>query len=66
MPVGITAKTTEEQRNVIISSVKEITDRLHNSGVKSECDLRDDVTPGLLLPYRINFDYNECFKRMEI
>ena len=61
MPVGITVKMTEEQRRVIISSAKEISNRLHNSGVRSECDLRDDVTPGLLL-CRINLDQMNVLK----
>lgn len=46
VPVGITAKTTPEQRTVIFSACQSLADVLKAGGVRSKADLRDNVTPG--------------------
>lgn len=46
MPVGITVKTTEEDRAKIYATVEQIVERLKAAGVRAKADLRDHVTPG--------------------
>ncbi len=46
MPVGITGKTTDEDRKKIYDAVEALTDRLKASGIRAKADLRDHVTPG--------------------
>jgi regulatory protein YycI of two-component signal transduction system YycFG len=42
-------KTTNEQKQAIINKTNEIALSLSNDHIKAELDLRDDVTPGLIL-----------------
>jgi prolyl-tRNA synthetase len=46
MPVGITAKTTDEERQTLVKKVEEITALLKRSGLRVKADLRDNYTPG--------------------
>ncbi|CAR29106.1 ZYRO0G00704p [Zygosaccharomyces rouxii] len=46
LPVGITKKTTEEQRAHIHSSAREIESRLKKAGVRAFGDYNDNYTPG--------------------
>lgn len=46
IPVGITKKTSEEQRSNIHSSAKAIEDRLKRAGVRAFGDYNDNYTPG--------------------
>ena len=46
LPVGITKKTTEEQRAHIHSSAKEVEARLKKAGVRAFGDYNDNYTPG--------------------
>lgn len=46
LPVGITKKTTEEQRVHIHSSAKEIESRLKKAGIRAFGDYNDNYTPG--------------------
>uniref|UniRef100_A0AC34QMH5 Proline--tRNA ligase n=1 Tax=Panagrolaimus sp. JU765 TaxID=591449 RepID=A0AC34QMH5_9BILA len=45
-PVGITAKTTEEQKKKLISKAEEIVKSFVDNGIRSELDARDHVSPG--------------------
>jgi len=45
MPVGITAKTTEEEKNNLLDSCKKLETDLIASGVRAKADMRDNVTP---------------------
>ena len=40
IPVGITAKTKPEEKNLILDKVKEITEILNEAGIRAESDLR--------------------------
>ncbi|KAG8897833.1 hypothetical protein FRC00_003749, partial [Tulasnella sp. 408] len=46
VPVGITAKTTDEQRANINNTCQELVDRLAKVGVKARADFREGYTPG--------------------
>lgn len=47
MPVGITVKTTDEERKRVIDSIKQLAGLLENEGqLRVEVDLREGVTPG--------------------
>lgn len=46
LPVGITKKTTEEQRAHIHRSAKEVESRLKKAGVRAFGDYNDNYTPG--------------------
>lgn len=46
IPVGITAKTSDEDRAKIYKVVEETVDRLKASGIRAQGDLRENVTPG--------------------
>lgn len=46
LPVGVTAKTTEEDRNKLNEKVTEITKELVDGGIAAEKDDRDHVSPG--------------------
>lgn len=46
IPVGITAKTTDEQRSDLIIKTKDIIEKLVNANVRAQGDLRDNVSPG--------------------
>jgi len=46
VPCGITAKTTEEQRQEITAKCEELVVTLRKDGVRARADLRDGYTPG--------------------
>ncbi|AMD22140.1 HGL200Cp [Eremothecium sinecaudum] len=46
VPVGMTAKSTDEQRETIRNSAKEIEARLKKAGVRAFGDYNDNYTPG--------------------
>lgn len=46
LPVGITAKSTAEEKERIYAAASDLTDKLKAAGVKATADLRDNVTPG--------------------
>jgi prolyl-tRNA synthetase len=46
VPCGITAKTTEEQRQEITAKCEELAATLKKAGVRARADLRDGYTPG--------------------
>lgn len=46
VPVGITAKTTDEQRANINNTCQDLVDRLAKVGVKARADFREGYTPG--------------------
>jgi prolyl-tRNA synthetase len=46
VPCGITAKTTEEQRQQITAKCEELVTNLKKVGVRARADLRDGYTPG--------------------
>ncbi|KAI0305317.1 hypothetical protein B0F90DRAFT_1809084 [Multifurca ochricompacta] len=46
VPCGITAKTTEEQRQAITAKCEELVATLRKVGVRARADLRDGYTPG--------------------
>ena len=46
VPCGITAKTTEEQRQEITAKCEELVATLKKGGVRARADLRDGYTPG--------------------
>lgn len=46
VPCGITAKTTEEQRQEIAAKCEELVATLKKVGVRARADLRDGYTPG--------------------
>jgi len=46
VPCGITAKTTEEQRQEITAKCEELAATLKKVGVRARADLRDGYTPG--------------------
>ncbi|KAG8980779.1 hypothetical protein FRB90_007495 [Tulasnella sp. 427] len=46
VPVGITAKTTDEQRANINKTCQDLVDRLVKVGVKARADFREGYTPG--------------------
>ena len=46
VPCGITAKTTEEQRQEITAKCEELVATLKKAGIRARADLRDGYTPG--------------------
>ena len=46
IPVGITAKTTEEARKLLYDNVEKIHSELREAGIRAEMDLRDNYSPG--------------------
>ncbi|KAI6179572.1 Prolyl-tRNA synthetase [Aphelenchoides besseyi] len=46
VPVGITAKTSEEDKNTIKEKAREIVEELTEGGILAEMDARENVTPG--------------------
>ncbi|KAI6234488.1 Bifunctional glutamate/proline--tRNA ligase [Aphelenchoides fujianensis] len=46
VPVGITAKTSEEDKQTIHEKARELVDELDEAGVRAELDARDNVSPG--------------------
>jgi len=46
VPCGITAKTTDEQRQAITAKCEELVVTLRKVGVRARADLRDGYTPG--------------------
>ncbi|KAI9508082.1 prolyl-tRNA synthetase [Russula earlei] len=46
VPCGITAKTTEEQRQDITAKCEELVTTLRKVGIRARADLRDGYTPG--------------------
>lgn len=72
IPVGITAKTTEEGRNGLYATVEKIRATLMDAGVRAEMDLRDNYSPGWKfsdwelkgVPLRIEFGPKDAEKRV--
>jgi prolyl-tRNA synthetase len=46
IPVGITAKTSEEEKSILLDKVDEVTKELVESKIRAEKDDRDHITPG--------------------
>ncbi|KAI9093781.1 hypothetical protein DFS34DRAFT_652341 [Phlyctochytrium arcticum] len=46
IPVGITAKTTDEERNKLYEKAAELVQILQKAGVRAKSDVRDNYTPG--------------------
>jgi prolyl-tRNA synthetase len=46
IPVGVTAKTTEEEKTKLSATVDEIASTLQKAGVRAEKDTRDHYSPG--------------------
>ncbi|CAG8433296.1 13044_t:CDS:10 [Ambispora gerdemannii] len=46
IPLGLTAKTTEEERKKVENKVNEVVGELKSIGVRAKADLRDNYTPG--------------------
>lgn len=46
VPVGITVKTTPEERVTIFDASSALADTLKKGGVRAKADLRDNYTPG--------------------
>ncbi|KAJ3016724.1 hypothetical protein HKX48_003891 [Thoreauomyces humboldtii] len=46
IPVGITAKTTAEERKELYAKADELAKKLHKSGLRTRSDLRENYTPG--------------------
>jgi len=46
VPCGITAKTTEQDKEALLKRINEITEELTEDGVRAEADLRDNYSPG--------------------
>jgi prolyl-tRNA synthetase len=46
IPVGITVKTTEEEKSILLDKVDEVINELVEVGIRAEKDNRDHVTPG--------------------
>jgi len=47
VPVGITAKTTDEERQKLIDATRSVSDQLVNEGhLRAETDLRENMSPG--------------------
>lgn len=46
LPVGITAKTSEDDKNKLYEKVSEVTKELVDAGIAAEKDDRDNVSPG--------------------
>ncbi|KAJ5279128.1 proline--tRNA ligase [Penicillium angulare] len=46
VPVGITAKTTEEQRLNLLAEIDRLVGNLTAAGIRAESDLRDGYSPG--------------------
>ena len=46
VPVGITAKTSPEEADSILTRVNSLNDELRKAGIRSHADTRDNVTPG--------------------
>jgi prolyl-tRNA synthetase len=46
VPVGVTAKTTEEERKKLYDEIQSISDKLQNVDVRVECDFREGYSPG--------------------
>ena len=56
IPVGITAKTSEEDRQKLMGKAEEIVKQLGEKGIRVEGDLRENVSPTLLFfNYFFNF-----------
>merc|ERR1712179_987 len=45
MPVGITAKSTEEEKNNLLDSCKKLEADLNANSIRTKADMRDNVTP---------------------
>lgn len=45
--MGITVKTTDDERALVINAAKNVMAALCEAGVKAELNMRDNVTPGL-------------------
>lgn len=45
MPVGITAKSTEDDKTNLIAACQKLVEDLKACGVRARCDMRDNVTP---------------------
>ncbi|KHJ75193.1 anticodon binding domain protein, partial [Oesophagostomum dentatum] len=46
LPVGITAQTTDEQRNHLMETADEVAKMLVEADIRAEADLRDNYSPG--------------------
>lgn len=46
VPVGITAKSSEQDKKILIDKVDEVTKELVEAGIRAEMDVRDHVTSG--------------------
>lgn len=46
VPVGLTAKATEEEKAKIIKAVEDTVQALKAAGIRAHADVRDNVTPG--------------------
>lgn len=46
VPVGLTAQTSEEERNFLTKKVEEVTSGLLGVNIRAKSDLRDNVSPG--------------------
>ncbi|KAI8911957.1 hypothetical protein DFJ77DRAFT_83785 [Powellomyces hirtus] len=46
IPVGITAKTTQEERKALAAKAEELVKILHKGGIRAKSDTRDNYTPG--------------------
>ncbi|TPX58277.1 proline---tRNA ligase [Powellomyces hirtus] len=46
IPVGITAKTTQEERKALAAKADELVKILHKGGIRAKSDTRDNYTPG--------------------
>ncbi|KAI0674569.1 prolyl-tRNA synthetase [Trametes maxima] len=46
VPCGITAKSTDEQRNAVNEAAEKLADTLKKAGVRARADLREGYTPG--------------------
>ncbi|CAN6674925.1 hypothetical protein TRVA0_072S00386 [Trichomonascus vanleenenianus] len=46
IPVGLTAKTSDEDRNGVFDGAKKVEDALHAAGVRVTSDIRENYTPG--------------------
>ncbi|CAM38105.1 putative prolyl-tRNA synthetase [Leishmania braziliensis MHOM/BR/75/M2904] len=46
VPVGITKDTTEEARQALLASCRQLEGELCEGGVRAKCDLRDNYSPG--------------------
>ena len=46
IPCGISAKTSDEDRQCIFESVARIVSELKSAGIRAQSDIRDNYTPG--------------------